>query len=187
MSWKLPIYTDYMKAQMEHEETRAYAEEIFKTVKKYKKDYGRALEIGAAWGVSALSILLAGDGYLTSVDANPKVRAHDQIAGIGFQKRWTFVHKDSHDFWPSNDYTYDVVMIDGSHKYPQCYEDLIEGWEVLNPGGVLIADDYTHPKNQEVEEDGTIEYGVSYGICKLIQEKQIKRIDSTPHLFIAFK
>ena len=36
----------------------------------------------------------------------------------------------------------DLVYIDGSHQAPDVLCDLVLGWRLLTPGGVLIADDY---------------------------------------------
>jgi len=70
MKWKLPEKTDWIKKQNQHEPTRSYAEEIYKIVQKFPYEY--ALEIGSAWGVSALAILTAGDGHLLSIDPDFK-------------------------------------------------------------------------------------------------------------------
>jgi predicted O-methyltransferase YrrM len=93
----------------------------------------------------------------------------------------------SEQFWRDIKGEYDLVYIDGSHKYPTCQEDIFEGWERLKDGGIFIVDDFTHPKNQSVDPDSTVEYGVSYAVCNLIKEKRIKRIDSTTRLFVAYK
>lgn len=185
--YKMPEKTDWAKVQNAHQETLEYGNEIYQIVKKLHPTYKEALEIGCAWGVSTLAILSAGKGYLTSVDSNLKNHAHEEVEMNGFRERWTFEHMDSHDFWKGNELTYDIAYIDGSHKYPQCYEDLLAGWDSLNENGILIADDYTHKKNLEVEADGTVEYGVSYSICKLMQERPITRIATTKHLWIAYK
>ena len=37
---------------------------------------------------------------------------------------------------------YDIIYIDGSHLLPDALEDLVLAWRLLEPGGVLIFDDY---------------------------------------------
>lgn len=186
--WKLPIHTDYMKAQMEHQGTRIYAEEIYRTVKKFKPDYLQALEIGAAWGVSALSILLAGEGNLTSVDINPKVKAINEIEAIGFQRRWTFVHSWSNDFWENNREQYDIVFIDGGHTYDLAKMDITEGWKVLKPGGLLLVDDVVHKKNIESEAESLeSHYGVTFAVMEHIVDNNITKIGTSTKLWWTIK
>lgn len=188
MSWRMPPNTDWAIKQNSHPDTLEYGREIHETVKKFKSDYIKALEIGCAWGVSTLAILMAGKGSLTSVDVNFQNHAHDEVEVNNFRTRWSFHNDDSKEFWRDNIFRYDLVYIDGSHKYPQCYEDLVKGWDCLNEDGILIADDYTHPKNITVDTDQeTSEYGVSYSVCKLMQERPINKIKATKHLWIAFK
>lgn len=185
--WKLPENTDYMKEQNNHIPTREYAQEIYNIVSSHAKDYKVALEIGCAWGVSALAILEAGDGYLTSVDSNGRNHALIEIPIAGYASRWTFENQPSTNYWKNNEQEFDIVYIDGSHKYPQCYEDLIEGWKVLKKGGIMIADDYTHPKNMSVDTDGSVEYGVSFSVCRFLYECNVKRIQSGKHTVVFFK
>ena len=109
-NWKLPIKTDWMKSQMNHEPTRVYAEEIYQCIKNNKSDYKNALEIGAAWGVSSLSILLAGDGKLTSVDINPKVKTPKEINANNFEDRHEFINSSSEEFYKKNDETFDILQ-----------------------------------------------------------------------------
>lgn len=194
--WIMPENTDWAIEQNKHEPTRSYGEEIFNVVKdifylngtKGTEDIN-VLEIGCAWGVSTLAILMANPKIrLTSVDSNPKTHANQEVEENHFRHRWNFIHANSEDFWRMNGNKFDLVYIDGSHKYPVCQTDIFEGWEALEPGGILIADDFTHPKNQVVDKDGTtVEYGVSFAVCNLIKEKKITRIDSTTRLFIAYK
>ena len=36
---------------------------------------------------------------------------------------------------------FDFIYVDGSHKCLDCYGDMILGWQLLRPGGVLAVDD----------------------------------------------
>lgn len=178
--FKLPMHTEWMKKQMEHEPTRRYAQEITEVVKEY--GYKNAVEIGCAWGVSTLAILMAGDGKLTSVDSNPKTEAPNEVEANGFQDRWRFVGMRSEDFWKGNGDTYDLVYIDGSHLYNDVYIDLNQGWDALEPGGLLMIDDFTH-KNNRHYDPAALEsiYGVSYACWQLVQERQIRDIRTKPY------
>lgn len=188
MKWIMPEKTEWAKSCNAHEPTRSYGEEIFNITREFTKGKKvRALEIGAAWGVSALALLMGGVDNLVSVDSDPGVKAPAEVLANGFIDKWEFKHMTSEIFFMQNTQTFDLVYVDGSHKYPTCQDDIFSGWECLNEGGILIADDFTHPKNQAVDPDSTVEYGVSYAVCNLICEKKLKRIDSTSRLFIAYK
>lgn len=190
MSWKLPTKTDYMKAQMEHDRTREYAEQIYTIVKENKPDYKTALEIGAAWGVSALSILLAGEGHLTSVDKNLNIKAPEEVAAAGLNSRHVATIQPSEDFWKENTTKFDIVYIDGSHLYEDVANDFFEGWEALKKGGLFMVDDYIHPNNHRVEVDDDVPYvvyGISLALWELVHAKQIKQIGTRSHIFYAIK
>lgn len=189
MKWTLPQKTDWMLKQMEHEPTRQYAQEIYETVKELKPDYKYALEIGAMWGVSALAILLAGNGHLTSVDNNLNIKAPDEIEANGLKNRWACFYERSGEFWPKNENSmFDLVYIDGSHLYDDVRNDFFEGWKRLNPGGLFMADDYLHPNNVIADENGKASiYGVSLALFKLIQAKDIRAIGTKSKIFYAVK
>lgn len=189
MKWKMPEKTEWARLQNKHEPTRSYGEEIYELARKFTKNKKvEALEIGCAWGVSALALLMGGVNHLTSVDVDPLNKATQEVEANGYRKQWKFIMMKSEQFWRDVVGKYDLIYVDGSHKYPTCQDDLMNAWERLRPGGILIADDFTHPKNQAVDIDGTtVEYGVSFAVCNLIKEKRIKRIDSTTRLFIAYK
>lgn len=179
--WNLPIKTDWMAVQMKHEQTRRYAQEIFEVVANHP--YDKALEIGCAWGVSTLSILLAQPkGHLTSVDPNTHTKAPAEVMENNLPLRWKFVEARSENFWKTNREKFDLVYIDGSHLYKNVHIDLTEGWEALNPGGLLMIDDFTHKKNREYDPTSSeVMYGVSLACWQLVQDKQIKDIRTKPH------
>lgn len=188
MSWKLPEKTDWMVKQMKHEPTREYAEEIYNCVKENKPDYKDALEIGAAWGVSTLSILLAGEGNLTSVDINPKVRAHEEVQYNNFWPRWKFYHGWSKDFWLGNREKYDLVYIDGGHSYELAHLDIHNGWLALEAGGLFIVDDVVHKYNKEVDKEAKEpHYGVAIAVMEHIVNNNITQIGTSAKLWWTIK
>ncbi len=175
MSWKLPITSEYVKEQMKHESTREYASDIYHIVKGYK--YTNALEIGAAWGISALAILHAQpSGLLMSVDSSTRIRAPEEVKNAGLQDRYSYSIERSDEFWDRNKQTYDLIYIDGSHLYKDVKNDLYKAWDCLESRGLLLLDDYTHKYN--VEQD----YGVSLAVCEFLYDKKIKRILPTKHV-----
>lgn len=183
-NWKLPIKTDWMKSQMNHEPTRVYAEEIYQCIKNNKSDYKNALEIGAAWGVSSLSILLAGDGKLTSVDINPKVKTPKEINANNFEDRHEFINSSSEEFYKKNDETFDIVYVDGGHTYELAHLDIRECWKILNPGGLMIVDDVVHKYNKEVHPEALEpHFGVAIAVMEHIVNNNITKIGSSPKLW----
>jgi predicted O-methyltransferase YrrM len=158
MSWHIPVKTPHMKKESNHAPSMRYAENIYKVASRLNNF--TALEIGAAWGFSALAILEAGAKSLMSVDPNVMAEASNEakVNGYGDKHIWNCVH--SRIYWEENDATYDLIYVDGSHIYNEVSNDLYKAWEYLNPGGLLLIDDWDHKKNVQAEND-TSEYGVS--------------------------
>jgi predicted O-methyltransferase YrrM len=194
-NWTLPQKTKWMASQMNHEPTRQYAEELSELVALYcdsypeQKEY-KMLEIGCAWGVSTLSILLANKKiHLTSVDKN-ETKADQEVAANDLLDRWNFINCPSETFWGSvSKETYDLIYIDGSHLYDDVKNDLLQAWDRITSGGLLIIDDYTHPKNiaGDPTRNNEAEYGISLACWELISEKQITDIRTTSRFLVMEK
>lgn len=184
--FKLPQTTEWMQGQMEHEPTRSYAQEIYEIVREFP--YSKALEIGSAWGVSGMAILTAGKGYLTSVDPNVN-ELTNEVRANGLEQRLTPYLMRSEKFWLENKGTYDLIYIDGSHLYKDFKNDIYEAWKVLNPDGLLICDDITHPANMKGDptRDNEAEYGIAFGAWEFIKEHQITKIHTTTRLLYIYK
>lgn len=160
MSWSIPVKTEWMKSQTEHKPSMEYAKDIYKVASQM--DDFLALEIGAAWGISALALLEAGAKHLTSVDPNVKAEAENEAKANGYTNHvWTCVRSDK--FWQENTTTYDLIYVDGSHDYEDVKNDLNEAWKVLNPGGMMLVDDYTHRFN-------LTDYGVSLACWEFFRD-----------------
>lgn len=171
MSWALPIKTEWMQSQYDHLPSRLYAEDIYKVASRLK-DF-KALEVGAAWGLSTLAILEAGAKYLMSVDPNGLIQAPSEVEANGYKDRWAWNCVRSDKYWSENDEKFDLIYIDGSHLYRDVKPDLYEAWQRLNPGGLLLADDWDHKKN--IEADGNeAEYGVSLACWEFWRDNPCK-------------
>lgn len=159
MSWAIPVKTEWMESQKSHEPSMEYAKDIYRVASK-KKNF-IALEVGAAWGFSTLALLEAGAKHLTSVDPNVLVHAPEEAKANGYTNYvWTCQRSDA--FWLENvDCFFDLIYIDGSHLYRDVVNDLYEAWKRLKPNGLLMIDDWDHPKNMVAEGEIT-EYGVSF-------------------------
>lgn len=159
MSWSIPIKTDWMREQSSHEPSMQYARDIFEVCLKLHRGF-TALEIGMAWGFSTLAILEAGAGSLLSVDPNVLAKGHEEAEANGYDNHaWTCCKSEK--YWRENTNKFDLIYVDGSHKYEAVVEDLYEAWARVKPMGLLMVDDWEHKKNQAVDEDGTVKYGVS--------------------------
>lgn len=182
MSWKLPLKTDYITKEMEHEPTREYSEEIFKFVSGIK--YNQAMEVGCIWAISTLSILYAGEGTLKSVDpipqTNERMHAWAEVRLHGLEPRWSSYYGRSEKFFKENTDTFDLIYIDGSHLYDDVKNDLANGWSILIKGGHLLIDDYLH------EQNVTKDYGVSLAVLEFMYNNQVKPVHMGKHV-IGFK
>lgn len=159
-SWSIPIKTEWMTEQSSHEPSMEYSKDIYRVASRLK-DF-TALEVGAAWGFSTLAILDAGAKHLTSVDPNGLIKAPAEVEANGYKDKYVWTACRSDVFWKENQTTYDLIYIDGSHLYQDVKNDLYEAWKRLNPGGLLLCDDYDHKKNNTVDDNGKFaEYGVS--------------------------
>jgi predicted O-methyltransferase YrrM len=174
-TWRMPEATAWGRRCNENPGALTYGRQLHELVRGHR--YTRALEIGAAWGVSTMAILTAqDDGHLTSVDIDPGVKAGAEVEANGFSARWRFVLRDSRDFWRENRETFDLIYVDGDHAFQPARTDLFRAWEALEPGGLLVIDDVVHPKNL------TGEYGVAIAAWQLVAELGITEVRSTGRL-----
>lgn len=164
----LPAKTEWMIEQMNHTPTREYSENISAIVKRF--GYKNAIEIGCMWGVSTLSILLNGDGMLRSVDSSNWTHAEEEVRVNNLAARWRFTYMDSLKFWEANADKFDLVYIDGDHRYRRAKPDLDYGWKFLNKGGVLVVDDVVHKYNRDGEKQS---YGVSVAAWELLKDNKV--------------
>lgn len=155
--FKLPMKSDWMRKQMEHEKTRQYAEDIYKLGKKFP--FFNGLEIGCMWGVSTLALLLSNpSARLRSVDKSSFTHAPEETQLNNVDTRWSFINMDSSDYWKQIKDKFDFIYVDGDHHYEYADMDIQRAWEVLWPGGTLALDDVTHENNRG---DSKEPYGVA--------------------------
>lgn len=172
MSFRLPRKTEWMKEQMNHEPTRAYAEDMFNLAKKFPFKSG--LEIGCMWGVSTLSLLLSNTkATLRSVDKSDYTHAFEETEANGVANRWNFVNMNSLDYWQRITDKFDLIYIDGDHRYEFASSDIKHAWEVLESGGILGVDDVLHKFNSG---HATSPYGVSLAAWEFYHSNEVAEI-----------
>lgn len=114
---------------------------------------GEILEIGSYQGLSTVALAQAGkvtcvDTWLGGLDNMP---AHDSfsafwanISSMGLTEQIEIVRGDSREVLPlmrSVGEKYRMILVDGDHSYETAKADLVNAWELLSPGGILVADD----------------------------------------------
>jgi predicted O-methyltransferase YrrM len=109
------------------------------------------LEIGSAYGYSAITMALAGASHVWAVD--PHFERPDTLAGMrqnliasGCQDTVTMVLGRSSTFFDqlaTTDLRFDLIFVDGDHSYDGCTLDVLGTLESLAiGGGMLMAHDY---------------------------------------------
>lgn len=171
MSWVIPTSTDWMRKQRQHKPTMDYAQDIYEIVKELLPPGFTALEVGGAWGVSALAILEAGARHLETLDPDPEAKARSEAVANGYGDKHAMNYVRSGQYWKENKTKFDLIYIDGSHNYEDVKVDLYEAWQRLNTGGYLMADDWDHPNNVKVNDDKTeADYGVSLACWEFFRD-----------------
>jgi len=168
------MISEYFREQMDHEPTREMYETIYGIAKK--QNYKNALEVGIAWAISTIAILSAGTGKLLSVDKSDYPNTQEQIDLYQFRNRWTFIENSSEDVLPELNGKYDLICVDGDHRYKQVSDDLENAIKVLTDDGVLIVDDYNHKNNFTKDPDIEKHYGVNQAVNEIVDKYNLKKI-----------
>jgi predicted O-methyltransferase YrrM len=164
--------TDYFKEQMEHKPTREMYKTIYKIAKK--QNYKNAMEVGIAWAISTIAILSAGTGKLLSIDKSNYSNTEVQVDAFNFRDRWSFIESPSEDELPKLiqlGNKYDLICIDGYHKYEWVKRDLENAAKLITEDGVIIVDDYYHKYNFDKTKD---DYGVNKAVNEIVKENNFK-------------
>jgi len=113
-----------------------------------------ALEIGSYEGRSAIwlleNALTHPASTITCVDCftapdNGKTFTSN-IGNSGFSSKVKTLKGASGDVLKKVEGSFGIIYIDGGHTYSEAMTDLVLCWPMLNDGGILVFDDYKHPK-----------------------------------------
>ena len=79
-----------------------------------------------------------------------------------------------------------LIFVDGSHTFENVYQDLVESWRILKPGGILLGHDCL-PASQELMtmEEADQKRGVRKAVKKFCSERGLKWqiVDFTMYMF----
>lgn len=139
-----------------------YPEEIFSNyfawygglVQRYRPH--RIFEIGVRYGYTGIVLQLAARAiklrveYLGIDDESYHAKSCDQAnANLRQAIPWAnakALRWNSFDGLPPNCGEFDLIHIDGNHDVSGVFNDLQICWPVLNPGGIIVLDDYQFPQ-----------------------------------------
>jgi predicted O-methyltransferase YrrM len=121
----------------------------------------KTLEIGCAYGISALHICDAVAGREGAMHTIIDPFQHTQWQGIGVGNlakagfhNWELIEKRSEHALPELDekktVKYDLVLIDGWHTFDHTLVDAFYATRLLNEGGILVVDDVNFPAVRSV-------------------------------------
>ncbi len=189
--WQMPE-TDWGASCNDHLPTLNYGKTIHFIFKQLQPQ--KVLEIGSAWAVSAMAILMSGpEVTLDSVDSDATAHAKDEAEVNGFQDR-LFFHNSTSDVYFENllqntpSVRFDAVYVDGSHLYQNIKPDIEHAWHFTKPGGFIVIDDYCHEKNRLTDDNLKFsEYGVSLALCQFIRDHKITKLYPVGELLVIFK
>jgi len=126
----------------------------------------RLLEVGSFLGLSTCALLQVPGANVTCVDtwkgSPPWIPEGDYLEEF---RRNTLPFGQVAEFrgrsqerlrdWAAIGARYDFAFVDASHVYEDVSVDLTHAWDLLVPGGILVADDYvgTHPGVKEAWDE----------------------------------
>jgi len=102
------------------------------------------LEIGLGKGTNFLKVYNEGDFNKVGVDTNINFRVEDY-------PNYTVVKSDSDYFFDKFDYKFDLIFIDGDHTAEQVQKDIVNAWNCLNKGGLILLHDINPPTKESQE------------------------------------
>lgn len=126
------------------------------------------LEIGTGWGVSAVAFLHGNNAKLITVDKIsdlPEFEMRTSKAGVRDRiERIISESSSAMKLFREKNSRFDVVFIDGSHKYEDVKRDIGNALPLLKRGGIMMLDDVWHDHNF----DGS--YGVNMALKEFAME-----------------
>jgi predicted O-methyltransferase YrrM len=119
----------------------------------YNKPSAKFLEIGTAIGYSACVMATAAPmAWITTL--NPKGGEYQKaVKNLSVRSNVRVVKQTSEEFWHSDNGQYDMIFVDGDHRYAMVLHDA-QFFNRLKPGGLIIFHDYS-PDGSDRPSDGS--------------------------------
>lgn len=123
-----------------------YDSPYFESIKAWlaTQTFKRGVEIGFAWGMSAMAYLETQSSPLISIDVNDMMEKNDKIKQV-YGDRFKLIFGDSSRTLMELEGKFDYIYIDGDHNYKGVIKDLVAAHKKLEKGGVIVCDDYGNP------------------------------------------
>jgi predicted O-methyltransferase YrrM len=152
------------------------------------------LEVGTNIGASTLHIAHAlkyagADAMVTSVDildVNNQQTAPWKDAGLamsptayadrlGCHNHIAFKKAPALTFMETTEMRFDLIFLDGDHSPCAVYSEVAVALRLLKEGGVILLHDY-YPAGRPLFSDGTVIFGPSYAMERVIRENPSIRV-----------
>jgi predicted O-methyltransferase YrrM len=156
MTWK-----EYIEGLGPREKPLA---EIYRTIAN--NCHGPFLEVGSGWGIFSRAVLEYTNTRLTTIDKLSDRQEFEERTK-GFETRVERIIGDSRNELQGlygSGRMFGLVMVDGSHLYEDCVNDLRMSWKMLESGGTLLIDDVLHQHNWDDD------YGVAHALWDFVNE-----------------
>lgn len=139
----------------------------------------RVLEVGSFKGLSAFCMVIVAESVTCvdtfAADASGVSQAGGGLTTLDAFKAATARFRTVSHFVGTSELaatspegpqgTFDLVLIDATHEYEDCKQDIQLWWPRVKPGGLLVFHDYGHTLNA----DGTVAGGFP-GVTKAVDE-----------------
>lgn len=179
-NWQKSQSSEYWQKQMSHAPTLAYYTKLLEIVKELKPE--KVLEIGTGWGISGSAFLESGFvKEFTTIDPNINVeygkKSRKELESKEKDCKVKFVEGRAETSLPKMAEAgrkFNLVYIDGDHSYKAVKRDLENAERVLEDKGVIVLDDYLHPKNKSTDPEQA--YGVKKAVTEYCEARR-KRVE----------
>lgn len=157
IKFKIDIIKDYRRVFIESQVKKIHSaikspemETITSIIKT--NDFVKCLEVGMAFGTSAITVLSNKKCNLISIDPFQSTQWESNgvklVKSFGFSSRHTLIEKKSYIALPelleNNTSSFDFIFIDGWHTFDYTLVDFFYANLLLKIGGVIMIDDALH-------------------------------------------
>jgi hypothetical protein len=150
---------------LSYNESYAVHPSLYEAVKKFGRELepDSYLEIGVRDGDSVAALLSVcqpgfmvlcddwGTSYGGSGRGNHRY-VEELLKGLRYKGDVCWLDGKSQDvLGPPPEFIFDLILVDGDHSLEGALQDFRNCWPRLRPGGVMLADDTTHPAHRYLD------------------------------------